>query len=101
MSQFYSRTCKCELTLNRPGFLQIGMAWGGGGGGGGGGFCPLCNFCFDGPIDLKFGMQIVLGNISRYREKNPRKIARKLLKMLMSAFSRTRSIETGPSQEMP
>ena len=42
-----------QLTLNRPGFLQIGMA---GGGGGGGRFCPLCNFCLGGPIDLKFGM---------------------------------------------
>ena len=38
------------LTLNRPGFLQIGMARGGR-------ICPpLCNFCLDGPIDLKFGM---------------------------------------------
>ena len=42
-----------DLTLNRPGFLQIGMA---GGGGGGERFCPLCNFCLNGPIDLKFGM---------------------------------------------
>ena len=47
---------------------------------------PLCNFCLDGPFDLKFGMQTVLGKISRYREKNPKKIARKLLKMLISAF---------------
>ena len=49
------------LTLNRSGFLQIGMA-----GGGGGRFCPLCNFCLDDPIDLKVGMYIVLGKISRY-----------------------------------
>ena len=52
------------LTLNRPGFLQIGMA------GDGGRFCPPPrNFCLNGPIDLKFGMWIVLGRISRYREK--------------------------------
>ena len=38
------------LTLNRPGFLQIGMARGGAYS------APLCNFCLDGPIDLKFGM---------------------------------------------
>ena len=40
-----------SLTLNRPGFLQIGMA-------GGGQILPpaLCNFCLNGPIDLKFGM---------------------------------------------
>ena len=39
-----------DLILNRPGFLQIGMA------GGGAYSAPLCNFCLDGPIDLKFGM---------------------------------------------
>ena len=55
------------LTLNRAGFLQIGMAEGS---------APLCNFSSNGPIDLKFGMQIVLGKISRYREKNSKKIAR-------------------------
>ena len=39
-----------SLTLNRTGFLQIGMA-------GEGRFCsPLCNFCLNGPIDLRFGM---------------------------------------------
>ena len=41
------------LTLNRPGFLQIGMA---GGGGGGADSAPLHNFCLNGPIDLKLGM---------------------------------------------
>ena len=40
------------LTLNRPGYLQIGVAPLGGGGR----TCPLCNFYLDGPIDLKFGM---------------------------------------------
>ena len=58
-------------------------------------------FCLNGPIDLKFGMQVVLGKISRYRQKNLKKIARKLLKMLISAFLSTRSIKTGPSQQMP
>ena len=38
------------LTLNRSGFVQIGMA------GGGQILPPLCNFCLNGPIDLKFGM---------------------------------------------
>ena len=47
---------------------------------------PPRNFCLNGPIDLKFGMQIVLGKISQYREKKLEKIARKLLKMLISAF---------------
>ena len=51
------------LTLKSPSFWQIGMA-------GGGRFCLLCNFCLNGPIDLKFGMWIVLGNISRYEEKS-------------------------------
>ena len=39
-----------NLTLNRPGFLQIGMARGGQ-------ILSslLCNFCLNGPIDLKFG----------------------------------------------
>ena len=81
-----------------PGFLQIGMAKGGGGGGR---FCPLCNFCLDGSIDLKLGMWIVLGEISRYGEKVLKKVARQLLKMPISAFLSTRFIETGPSQEMP
>ena len=71
-----------DLTLNRPGLLQIGMAQGGGVGRS----CSLCNFLLNGPIDLKFGMQIVLGKISRYREKNSKKIARKLLKMPISVF---------------
>ena len=43
---------KLVLTLFRLGFLQIGMARGGGGADS----APLCNFCLDGPIDLKFGM---------------------------------------------
>ena len=40
------------LTLNRPSFLQIGMAEGGQ-------ILPpppLCNFCLNGPIDLKLCM---------------------------------------------
>ena len=46
------------LTLNRPGFLQIGMA-------GESQLVPFppplpaCNFCLNGLIDLKFGMQMV------------------------------------------
>ena len=44
----------CLLTLHRPGFLHIGMAF---------------NFCLNGAIEMKFGMQIVLGKVSRYREK--------------------------------
>ena len=40
----------------------------------------------NGPIDLKFGMYIVLGEISRYQEKTLKKIARKFLKMFISAF---------------
>ena len=88
-------SCKKQLTLNRPGFLQIGMARRGQI------LSPLCNFCLNGPIDMKFGMQIVLGKISRYGEQNSKKIARKLLKTLISAFLSTCSIETGPSQEMP
>ena len=36
---------KLALTLNRPGFLQIEDY-----------ALPLCNFCLDGPIDLKFGL---------------------------------------------
>ena len=45
------------FTLNRPGFLQIGMVGGGGGGGGGEeDSATLCNFGLNGPIDLKFGM---------------------------------------------
>ena len=62
MKLFYERL---ELTLNRPGFLQIDMA-------GGGQILPpppLCSFCLNGPIDLKFGMWI-LGKISRYKKKN-------------------------------
>ena len=39
-----------DLTLNRPGFLQIGMA------GGRADSSPLCNFCLSDPFDLKFGM---------------------------------------------
>ena len=39
-----------NLTLNRLGFLQIGMA------GAGADSAPLRNFCLNGPIDLKFGM---------------------------------------------
>ena len=27
---------------------------------------PLCDFCLDSPIDLKFGMYIVFGKNSRY-----------------------------------
>ena len=38
------------LTLNRPGFLQIGMARGGEN------VLPPCNFCLNGRIDLKLGM---------------------------------------------
>ena len=60
-----------------PSFLQIGMAGGG---------QILCNLCLDGPIDLKFGMYMAFGNISRYREKILKKIARKLFKTLISAF---------------
>ena len=69
--------------------------------GGGQILLPLCNFCFNSPIDLKFVIYIVHGKISRYREKKLKKIARKLLKTPISAFLSTRSIETGPSQEMP
>ena len=43
-------------------------------GGGGADCAPLCNSCLNGPIDLKFGMYIVLGKISRYREKIPKKL---------------------------
>ena len=60
------------LTLNRPGFLQIGMAREGQ-------ILPPpppCNFCFSGPIDLTFGMQRVLGKISRHQEKIWKKIAK-------------------------
>ena len=53
------------LTLNRPGFLQIGMD----------GSAPLCNFCLDSPTDLKFGMWIVRGKISRYGEKIRQKLS--------------------------
>ena len=46
-------TCVCypkdpmwnRVNLNRPGFLQIGIAGG-----------ELCNFCLDGSVDLKFRM---------------------------------------------
>ena len=51
-------------------------------GGGGGGRGRICNFCLDGPIDLKFGMYIVLGKISRYGEKKLPDVAQ----MLISAF---------------
>ena len=44
--------------------------WGGGGGGGGEIRLLLCTFCLDGSIDLKFGMWIVLGKMSRYGEKS-------------------------------
>ena len=46
----------------QTGLLKIGMA-------GGGQVLPLCNFCLNDPIDLKFGMWIVHGKISRYRKK--------------------------------
>ena len=62
------RGCLSHLTLNMPGFLQTGMA-----GRGGGDSSHLCNFCLNGPIDLKFGMLIVLGKISRNREKHSNK----------------------------
>ena len=39
------------FTLNRPGFCRLA-----GEGGGGADSAPLCNFCFNGPIDLKFDM---------------------------------------------
>ena len=39
-----------QLTLNRQGFLQIGMARRGGGGRQ---VLPLCNYCLDGPINMK------------------------------------------------
>ena len=44
------------------------------GGGGGADSVPLCNFCLNSPIDLKFGMWIVLGKISRYGEKSSKKL---------------------------
>ena len=40
----------------------------------------LCNFCLDGPIDLKLGVYIVFGKISRYLEKNWKKLPRKCSK---------------------
>ena len=72
-----------KLTLNRPGFLQIGMD-----GGGGADYAPLYNFCLNGPIDLE------IWHVDRYYvvkflnvEKKIRKqFARKLLKTLISAF---------------
>ena len=58
------------LTLNRLGFLQIGMAREGQ-------ILPppLCNFCLNGSVDLKFGMQIVLGKIYRCIYKNCQEVA--------------------------
>ena len=54
------------LTLNRPGYLQmqIGMA----------GErqilpLPICNFRLNGPIDLKLGIYIEIGNVFRYWKK--------------------------------
>ena len=41
--------------------MQIGTV---GGGGGGANSAPLCNFCLNGPIDLKLSMYL-LGKISR------------------------------------
>ena len=72
--------------------------WYGRGGGGWQNLTQLCNSCLNGPIDLKFGMYIVLGKISRYRVKTLKKNTRKLMKMLISAFLSTRSKEKGPSQ---
>ena len=43
-----SQPVRCTLTLNRSGFLQIGMA--------GAGKVPPCNFCLNGPVDLEFAM---------------------------------------------
>ena len=57
------------LTINKLGFLQIGMA--------GEGFClPLCNFYLYGPNDLKFSIWMVFGNISREQGKNIKKLPR-------------------------
>ena len=71
-----------SFTLYRSGFMQIGMAEGGQ-------ILPPPpprNFCLNGINDLKFGMWIVLGKISRYRVNNLRKKCQKVLKILISAF---------------
>ena len=52
------------------------------GAGGGAGSAPFCNSCLNGPIDLKFGMYIVLGKFLHIEKK----IRKKLPRSCISAF---------------